>query len=104
MMHYDPEVPPSPLRYGGQNGVLSLVSNGGAWGLGCKPQLSTHPSASVGSGTSFDGGGAQIVQGEEYCMDDRDASLSSSYVNMIGTLAKNRHSFKYIQNRSKIFW
>ena len=65
-MHYDPEVPPSSLRYGGQNGVLSLVSNGGAWGVGCKPQLSTHPSTSVGPGTSFDGGGAHIVQGEEY--------------------------------------
>ena len=39
-----------------------------------------------------------------YCNDDRDASLSSSYVNIIGTLAKNRHSFKFVQNRSKIFW
>ena len=39
-----------------------------------------------------------------YCKDDRDASLSSSYVNMIGPLAKNCHSFKFVQNRSKIFW
>ena len=39
-----------------------------------------------------------------YCPVDRDASLSSSYVNMIGSLAKNHHSFKFVQNRSKIYW
>ena len=39
-----------------------------------------------------------------YCKDDRDTSLSSSYVNMIGPLAKSCHSFKFVQNRSKIFW
>ena len=40
----------------------------------------------------------------KYCKDDRDASLSSSYVNVIGPLARNCHSFKFVQNRSKIFW
>ena len=39
-----------------------------------------------------------------YCKYDRDSAFSSSYVNMIGPLAKNRHSFKFVQNRSKIFW
>ena len=39
-----------------------------------------------------------------YCPVDRDALLSSSYVNMIGPLAKNCHSFKFVQNRSEIFW
>ena len=28
----------------------------------------------------------------------------SSYVNMIGSLAKERHRFKFVQNRSKVFW
>ena len=28
----------------------------------------------------------------------------SSYVNMIGSVAKERHRFKFVQNRSKVFW
>ena len=39
-----------------------------------------------------------------YCKDDRDSAFSSSYVNMIGLLAKKLHSFKFIQNCSKILW
>ena len=45
-----------------------------------------------------------LMQSDTYCKDNQDASLSLSYINMIGPLAKNRHSFKFVQNRSKIFW
>ena len=60
---------------------------------------------------SYNGGGVVYVLKIElsgskgqYCKDDLYSTFSSLYVNMIGLFAKNCHSFKFVQNRSKIFW